>query len=61
MQPIHAGSIALFEILSGADRDYSDADIAVGEKFHHPLDDLSVESETPLCLFCFLLFRINYG
>ena len=44
-----------FEILSGADRDHIDADIAVGEKFHHALDDLSVESRH-LRRFAFCVF-----
>ena len=41
-----------FEILSGADRDHIDADIAVGEKFHHALDDL-LGPRQPLCSFRF--------
>ena len=42
-----------FGILSGADRDHIDADIAVGEKFHHALGDLSVESHTFVLRFAF--------
>jgi hypothetical protein len=45
-----------FGILRGADRDHIDADIAVGEKFHHALDDLSAESEKPLCFVSLFAF-----
>ncbi len=44
-----------FGILSGADRDDIDADIAVGEK--HALDDLSVESGTFVLRFAFCFSR----
>jgi hypothetical protein len=40
-----------FGILSGADPDHIDADIAFGEK--HALDDLSVESDIFVLRFAF--------